>query len=538
MNSVTVDGVYDHDADPEEMLRLPGEEGDPAVADEILGGMPPEAPEGLFADPNAAMRPRATRPGSARLPAGRKHGRSNSLLYSCVGMVALLLAGGYFVLRPDITHFPARGTAVRLSGIPPMPVAPPAQVAHAPVAPLAPAASLANVPVPPMPTAVIHKKYVPLPFAYELAELEHLRAGLQMPIADKTAPQGPALGGEMSSQPKAAQQISTDKQAQPGTGVAEPGHIAAAAPLAVDVAVAQRPQAAASSPPVIQTSASATAARLRSSVPAAPTPAAFAPAAPGSPIVATTAPAENAVPQVIIASAAAPGGKATLPAKSEAGAAGNPAVSRIGVMPGTAIAAALAAAQAGTMSPGQQTQLYQLVTEVGILERDDRIRVSVLTGDVQQLTALTTGKLADFERRLSMLEAQTAVSGAEQAGATMPVVAAMAARPAATPANAAPQALPATPPTLTAPPAARAASSASAPPAAVSAALPPSGLAAPVQYQVQAASPGLAMLSVIGGDGSPMEVQTGDIIQGYGKVLGVVQQGNAWVVETASGNIE
>jgi hypothetical protein len=216
----------------------------------------------------------------------------------------------------------------------------------------------------------------------------------------------------------------------------------------------------------------------------------------------------------------------------------------IGVMPGTAIAAALAAAQAGTMSPGQQTQLYQLVTEVGILERDDRIRVSVLTGDVQQLTALTTGKLADFDRRLSMLEAQTAVSGAEQAGATMPVVAAMAARPAATPANAAPQALPATPPTLTAPPAARAASSASAPSAvsapaaAVSAASPPSGPAAPVQYQVQAASPGLAMLSVIGGDGSPVEVETGDVIPGYGKVLGVVQQGNAWVVETASGNIE
>jgi hypothetical protein len=46
------------------------------------------------------------------------------------------------------------------------------------------------------------------------------------------------------------------------------------------------------------------------------------------------------------------------------------------------------------------------------------------------------------------------------------------------------------------------------------------------------------MLSVIGGDGSPVEVETGDIIPGYGKVLGVVQQGNAWVVETASGNIE
>jgi hypothetical protein len=61
--------------------------------------------------------------------------------------------------------------------------------------------------------------------------------------------------------------------------------------------------------------------------------------------------------------------------------------------------------------------------------------------------------------------------------------------------------------------------------------------AVPAQYQVQAASPGLAMLSVVGGGGS-IEVQTGDVIPGYGKVLGVVQQGNSWVVKTASGNIQ
>jgi hypothetical protein len=46
------------------------------------------------------------------------------------------------------------------------------------------------------------------------------------------------------------------------------------------------------------------------------------------------------------------------------------------------------------------------------------------------------------------------------------------------------------------------------------------------------------MLSVVGGDGSPLEVQVGDIIPGYGKVLGVVQQGDSWVVQTQSGNIE
>jgi hypothetical protein len=46
------------------------------------------------------------------------------------------------------------------------------------------------------------------------------------------------------------------------------------------------------------------------------------------------------------------------------------------------------------------------------------------------------------------------------------------------------------------------------------------------------------MLSVVGGDGSPLEVQVGDIIPGYGKVLAVVQQGDSWIVQTQSGNIE
>jgi hypothetical protein len=70
------------------------------------------------------------------------------------------------------------------------------------------------------------------------------------------------------------------------------------------------------------------------------------------------------------------------------------------------------------------------------------------------------------------------------------------------------------------------------------AALSPGGPVTTVQYQVQAASPGLAMLAPIGGSGSPLEVQTGDIIPGYGRVLGVVQQGDAWVVQTQSGNIQ
>jgi hypothetical protein len=187
----------------------------------------------------------------------------------------------------------------------------------------------------------------------------------------------------------------------------------------------------------------------------------------------------------------------------------------------------LAAAQAGALSPAQQTQLFQLVTELATLERDDRIKQAVLTYDVEQLSALTTKKLEDDDRRLSMLEAQTAVSGAMQAGSNGTVQAAIAPAPV----------VPATAPSHSSN--ASGAPSAQAEPTVPSATTSLStGPTVAAKYHVQAASPGLAMLSVVGGDGSPLEVQVGDIIPGYGKVLGVVQQGDSWVVQTQSGNIE
>lgn len=191
-----------------------------------------------------------------------------------------------------------------------------------------------------------------------------------------------------------------------------------------------------------------------------------------------------------------------------------------GAMPPPA-AATLTAAQAGTLSAAQQTSLYQLVTQLGSLERNDEIRQAVLAGQVQQLMLLVSGKLADYDRRLSMLEAQTAVSGAVSAASNPTVSTAIAA--AAPPPSSTPQG------SSTASP--------SEPSSAAPAALPSSAPAAPVQYQVQAASPGLAMLSAPGG-GQPIEVQTGDTIPGYGKVLGVVQQGASWIVQTQSGNIQ
>ncbi|HEY5207128.1 MAG TPA: hypothetical protein VIJ63_21380, partial [Roseiarcus sp.] len=59
-------------------------------------------------------------------------------------------------------------------------------------------------------------------------------------------------------------------------------------------------------------------------------------------------------------------------------------------------------------------------------------------------------------------------------------------------------------------------------------------------YHIQAASPGLAMLSAIDGgpDDRPLEVAPGTDLPGYGKVLSIEQHGQAWVVKADRGSIE
>ena len=59
-------------------------------------------------------------------------------------------------------------------------------------------------------------------------------------------------------------------------------------------------------------------------------------------------------------------------------------------------------------------------------------------------------------------------------------------------------------------------------------------------YRIQAASPGLAMLTAIDGspDDRPVEVAIGTELPGYGKVLSIEQHGEAWVVKADRGSIE
>lgn len=192
--------------------------------------------------------------------------------------------------------------------------------------------------------------------------------------------------------------------------------------------------------------------------------------------------------------------------------------------------------QAAPMSSNQQVQVLELVTQLATLIRDEHTQIANLQVDIQKTEGTTTVKLADFERRIALVEATTAMAAA---AGPLPNTPPLASGSAATQPSGVPVAL------LSAK-AALAGASQSPPPAVAPPAPSPAPVvqtapAVPKQYRVQAASPGLAMLAEVdrgGGDGAQLQVQVGDTIPGYGRVLSVQQQGTNWVVQTQNGAIQ
>jgi len=182
--------------------------------------------------------------------------------------------------------------------------------------------------------------------------------------------------------------------------------------------------------------------------------------------------------------------------------------------------------QAAPMTTPQQIQVLDMVTQLATLIRDQKTQIANLQADVQTSQKATSATLSDFERRLALVEAGTALAAA-------------AASPAAASAPAAPSVPAATTVALTSAKAALAAASTPAAPPAAAAPVQATS-ATPEQYRVQAASPGLAMLAEVdhsGGGGAQLEVQVGDTLPGYGRVLSVSQEGTAWLVKTEHGTL-
>jgi hypothetical protein len=311
------------------------------------------------------------------------------------------------------------------------------------ITPLAPSAALAKVPVPRLPPAVVHQKYVPQPASLELSELLSLHSAAPTPVPPIPKPQAPPAGGAIPVQHAPAPPAPARLHAPAAVVMPEPRHGAMGGALTVAIpALAHVPPTGTATPPSSQASPSI-AAKTQGQTPPLP----------------------PAVP-------AAPGVKP-----------GNPSAVVAGVH------AAFNASPPGPSSPAQQTSLYQLLTQLGVLVRDDEVKQAVLAAQVQQLSLLTSGKMADLDRRLSILEAQTAVSGAVQAASNAGVPAVISALPPAAPGTAAPAGAPAAPATSPAATGALPAPSSQILPAPAMPAAPSrSGPVTTVQYQVQAAS--------------------------------------------------
>jgi hypothetical protein len=180
------------------------------------------------------------------------------------------------------------------------------------------------------------------------------------------------------------------------------------------------------------------------------------------------------------------------------------------LMPKDAVAA-IAALRPAPMTDAQQVQVLDLVTQLGTLVRDQRAQIAQLRQDQQNLGERVDGSLNDFTRRISLSEARGALGAAS------------------TEARVTPPALPAPSPT---PVVARV-------PVPVAATAPAD--TGPHRYHVQAASPGLAMLSELdasGGEQRQLPISPGDTVPGWGKVVSISQRGTAWVVKTDRGLIQ
>ena len=165
---------------------------------------------------------------------------------------------------------------------------------------------------------------------------------------------------------------------------------------------------------------------------------------------------------------------------------------------------------AGQMTDAQQIQVLELVTKLGTLVRNQDIKIAELQGSVSGLQGRVGTSLTDFGRRLTLAEAAGAVNGAAATATSLP-----------SPVKATEAVVPASSRVVVHPVAAIDTT--------------------PHRYHVQAASPGLAMLSELdasGGEEAQVPVAPGDNLPGYGNVISIAQRGSSWVVRTQHGLIQ
>jgi hypothetical protein len=159
--------------------------------------------------------------------------------------------------------------------------------------------------------------------------------------------------------------------------------------------------------------------------------------------------------------------------------------------------------KAETQTSDQISRLAAIVTRLTGQVKD-------LEGQVRTESAGAQEKLADLTRRVSLSESKSAITAAERANGSQVAEASAASASAGVEGQA------------------------------EGVRIKVAGVDQKRNYRIQAASPGLAMLSAIDGgpDDRPIEVAIGTNLPGYGKVRSIEQHGQAWVVKADRGSIE
>jgi len=519
---VTTSPVFDNS--PTLRARLPGEPDEGVSAE--------EAHPALHADRREAP------------PPARKNRRR---LLAGVAIVALVaIAGGGFLASPYNTVVPvppalkltAGHVEMRIASLFGHPAEPPARESAAPTARVAeaanshaspapaasdtppgvvaPSAALAPIHAAPPPASVVLPPYKPSPQNTEMAELLDLQHGGSLPAASASP----------SSPPQAAPALPKDQR--PST---TPSPTAAGQSAKSATAAAERPASVQAGPAQIDAPPPGYVAREPGMGPVAGSASQDAQAHAGPAEVGhvgSGAALESAQASSPKASAVSPT-TGTQPASSRVHA---QPMHQIVVGPNDVLAIS-PKLEAAPMAPAQQIQVLEMVTQLATLIRDQRTEIANLQADVVTNQKATAAKLGELVRAGKLVEAGSALTAASNAPA--PAAAGTPVSGTSSPT--------ATTVALTSAKAALAAASApqATPPGKATAAPAAASSGTPEQYRVQAASPGLAMLAEVdhsGGDGAQQEVQVGDVLPGYGRVLSVAQQGTAWVVKTEHGTIQ
>ena len=447
----------------------------------------PDEPDLDTADAGGAVPREKLAP--VELVRARKPGRG-ALLAGAAIVGVCVIAGGVFVLSPynhlvpvptkvaAVVHNVAQEAGIKLER------------------PLAPSATLASVALPDRPSTVVLPKYVPKGRNENLSEL--LAMGPSgAPAHTAAAPSSPrTAAGSPAAAPDAPQIVPHE----PGT------------PMAADVASAPAGVAAPTGPvsqnqsiPTRPTN-DITASIIRAvqehpepgaesiTIPQAQRPATPVSAAPAEPVRVAPEPVVVAPVQQVVA--------APVP------------------LPDTDAASRAQRLLAGPMSSDEQVKVLELVTQIATMVRDQRTQIGALRADFAKTKLDDQARLADFARRVDLAEATRAVAAAT---GNDPV-------------------------TIPSPPAPSGPNTAAVRPVMAMGPVTvtradiavPAAASEAKHYRVQAASPGLALLSEVergGGDGAQIQVIVGGTIPGYGRVKSIAQVGSSWSVKTENGDI-